>query len=51
VGFVLEAAFQVLQVAENNMPPLPKLPSLPRRIARYCTLAKEKLMEDVRSLQ
>jgi hypothetical protein len=38
VGFVPEALLEVLQVAENNMPPLPKLPPLPRRIARYCPL-------------
>jgi hypothetical protein len=42
VGFVPEAAFLILQVAENNMPPLPKLPLFPRRIARDCLLANDK---------
>jgi hypothetical protein len=38
VGFVLEAVFLNLQVAENNMPYLPRMPPFPRRIARYCPL-------------
>jgi hypothetical protein len=42
VGFVLKAVFWIPQVAENNMPPLPRMPPLARRIARYCPLASDR---------
>jgi hypothetical protein len=40
VGFVLNALFYILQVAESNMPPLPRTPRLPHGIARHCPLTE-----------
>jgi len=38
-GFVVKGTFYVLHLAESNMPTSPKMPPLPRRIARYGPLA------------